>query len=81
IGAAVVHLAEHIHEVPVHVIPCVEGRMEGKPNALVGLVISLVAGRLTVASFRAGMTAAAGLALAGAAVGAVWIPGRGRGVR
>ena len=35
IGAAVVHLAEHIHEVPVHVIPCVEGRMEGKPNALV----------------------------------------------
>ncbi|MGZ4354316.1 MAG: MFS transporter, partial [Gaiellaceae bacterium] len=49
--------------------------------ALVGLVISLVAGRLTVASFRAGMTAAAGLALAGAAVGAVWIPGRGRGVR
>src|SRR5437773_2713825 len=23
IGAAVVHLAEHIHEVPVHVIPCV----------------------------------------------------------
>ena len=35
IGDAVVHLAEHIHEVPVHVIPCVEGRMEGKPNALV----------------------------------------------
>ena len=35
IGAAVVHLAERIHEVPVHVIPCVEGRMEGKPNALV----------------------------------------------
>jgi len=35
IGEAVVHLAEHIHEVPVHVIPCVEGRMEGKANALV----------------------------------------------
>jgi len=35
IGDAVVHLAEHIHEVPVHVIPCVEGRMEGKSNALV----------------------------------------------
>jgi nitroreductase len=35
VGDAVVHLAEHIHEVPVHVIPCVEGRMEGKPNALV----------------------------------------------
>ena len=34
IGDAVVHLAEHIHEVPVHVIPCVEGRVEGKPNAL-----------------------------------------------
>jgi len=35
IGDAVVHLAEHIHEVPVHVIPCVEGRLEGKPNPLV----------------------------------------------
>src|SRR5258708_9491493 len=35
IGDAVVHLAEHIHEVPVHVIPCVHGRYEGKPNALV----------------------------------------------
>jgi nitroreductase len=35
IGDAVVHLAEHIDEVPVHVIPCVEGRMEGKANALV----------------------------------------------
>ena len=28
IGDAVVHLAEHIHEVPVHVIPCVQGRVE-----------------------------------------------------
>jgi nitroreductase len=35
IGDAVVHLAEHIHEVPVHVIPCVKGRYEGKPNPLV----------------------------------------------
>jgi nitroreductase len=35
ISDAVVHLAEHIHEVPVHVIPCVEGRYEGKSNALV----------------------------------------------
>jgi nitroreductase len=35
IGDAVVHLAEHIHEVPVHVIPCVMGRYEGKPNPLV----------------------------------------------
>ncbi|HET8608055.1 MAG TPA: nitroreductase family protein [Gaiellaceae bacterium] len=26
---AVVHLAEHLHEVPVHVIPCVRGRTEG----------------------------------------------------
>jgi nitroreductase len=34
IGDAVVHLADHIHEVPVHVIPCVAGRFEGKPNAL-----------------------------------------------
>ena len=35
IGDAVVHLADHIHEVPVHVIPCVEGRYEGKSNPLV----------------------------------------------
>jgi nitroreductase len=35
IGDAVVHLAEHIHEVPVHVIPCVRGRCEGKANPLV----------------------------------------------
>jgi len=34
ISDAVVHLAEHIHEVPVFVIPCVQGRYEGKPNAL-----------------------------------------------
>jgi nitroreductase len=35
IQEAVVHLAEHIHEVPVHVIPCVQGRYEGMANALV----------------------------------------------
>ena len=34
ISDAVVHLAEHIHEVPVFVIPCIKGRYEGKPNAL-----------------------------------------------
>jgi nitroreductase len=33
IGDAVAHLAEHIHEVPVHVIPCVEGRTDGAPAA------------------------------------------------
>ena len=31
IGDAVRHLAEHIHEVPVHVIPCVEGRTDRAP--------------------------------------------------
>jgi nitroreductase len=31
ISDAVRHLAEHIHEVPVHVIPCVEGRTDGAP--------------------------------------------------
>lgn len=31
IVASVRHLIEHIHEVPVHVIPCVEGRTDGKP--------------------------------------------------
>jgi nitroreductase len=35
IGEAVVHLAEHLHEVPVFVFPCMQGRYEGKPNALV----------------------------------------------
>jgi nitroreductase len=28
--AGVVHLADHLHEVPVHVIPCIHGRTEGK---------------------------------------------------
>jgi nitroreductase len=31
VGASVRHLLEHIHEVPVHVIPCVEGRTDGRP--------------------------------------------------
>ena len=30
---AVRYLAAHIHEVPVHVIPCVEGRTDGRPTA------------------------------------------------
>src|SRR5438132_11859218 len=29
---SVLHLFEHIHEVPVHVIPCIEGRTDGKPG-------------------------------------------------
>jgi nitroreductase len=33
LGDNVRHLADHIHEVPVHVIPCVEGRTDGKPAA------------------------------------------------
>src|SRR2546423_11221978 len=33
VRAAVIHLAEHIHEGPVHVIPCVHRPVEGKPNA------------------------------------------------
>jgi nitroreductase len=35
IADALVHLAEHIQDVPVHVIPCVLGRYEGKSNPLV----------------------------------------------
>jgi nitroreductase len=27
---SVLHLYEHLHEVPVHVIPCIEGRTDGK---------------------------------------------------
>ena len=29
---SVLHLLDHIHEVPVHVVPCVEGRTDGKPG-------------------------------------------------
>jgi nitroreductase len=42
IGEAVVHLAEHIQEVPVHVIPCVQGRFEGKSNPLVASVFGSI---------------------------------------
>jgi nitroreductase len=42
ISDAVVHLAEHIHEVPVHVIPCVRGRLEGKPNPVVASVFGSI---------------------------------------
>jgi nitroreductase len=31
ITASVRHLLEHIHEVPVHLLPCVEGRTDGRP--------------------------------------------------
>jgi nitroreductase len=30
VGGSVLHLADHLHEVPVHVIPCIQGRTEGK---------------------------------------------------
>jgi nitroreductase len=33
--SAWVYLAEHLHEVPVHVIACADGRMEGKPPSMV----------------------------------------------
>ena len=31
VRASAMYLIEHIHEVPVHVIPCIEGRAEGLP--------------------------------------------------
>ena len=31
---AVDHLYEHLHEVPVHVVPCVTGRTDGQPGAM-----------------------------------------------
>jgi nitroreductase len=34
VGDAVHYLADHIHEVPVHVIPCVAGRTEDAPVVL-----------------------------------------------
>jgi nitroreductase len=43
IGDAVAHLAEHIHAVPVHVIPCVTGRYEGKSNPLVASAFGSIA--------------------------------------
>lgn len=42
IGEAVRHLAAHLHEVPVHVIPCVEGRTEGKSNAYAASVFGSI---------------------------------------
>jgi nitroreductase len=35
VSDAVRHLADHLHEVPVHVIPCIEGRFEEKPHFMV----------------------------------------------
>ena len=32
--ATVEHLRDHLHEVPVHVIPCIEGRIDGAPGAV-----------------------------------------------
>ena len=29
---SVLHLFEHLHEVPVHVVPCIEGRTDGRPG-------------------------------------------------
>jgi len=31
VRASAIHLIEHLHEVPVHVIPCIEGRTDGQP--------------------------------------------------
>ena len=31
---SVFHLVDHIHDVPVHVIPCVEGRTDGQPGPM-----------------------------------------------
>jgi nitroreductase len=32
VRASAMYLAEHLHEVPVHVIPCIEGRTDGLPT-------------------------------------------------
>lgn len=32
VTASAAYLVEHLHEVPVHVIPCIEGRTEGLPT-------------------------------------------------
>jgi len=36
------HLAEHLHEVPVHVVPCVEGRVDGQPLFISASVLASV---------------------------------------
>jgi nitroreductase len=56
------YLADHLHEVPVHVIPCILGRVEGKDNP-------------TVASFFASIIPAAWsfmLALRARGLGSAW---------
>ena len=35
IAGSAEHLAAHLHEVPVHVVPCIEGRLEGGPTVMV----------------------------------------------
>ena len=42
IREAVAYLADRIHEVPVHVIPCIEGRCEGEDNAHVSTVFGSI---------------------------------------
>jgi nitroreductase len=39
---AVVHLADHLHEVPVHLIPCVLGRTENAPAAMQAAVFGSI---------------------------------------
>jgi nitroreductase len=39
---AVVHLADHLHEVPVHLIPCVLGRTESSPVAMQAAVFGSI---------------------------------------
>jgi nitroreductase len=36
------HLARHIHEVPVHVVPCVEGRLAVEPHAKIAALTASV---------------------------------------
>jgi nitroreductase len=40
--ASLQYLAEHFHEVPVHVIPCFTGRVEGQPSILAASMYSSV---------------------------------------
>jgi nitroreductase len=35
VKSSVRYLADHFHEVPVHLIPCIDGRLEGLPQAAV----------------------------------------------
>jgi nitroreductase len=36
------YLAEHVHEVPVHVIPCIEGRYEGEGHMIVASIFGSI---------------------------------------